>query len=324
MGNIQAEPIESKRKYGHRYIDALHQILAGQGWMTCPKSMLAGMTAASFRFTVDRRLTAESTSAYNWMAEHFVSADLLGLTTSQDAGFCFTSTFPIYRKQALRDIRRSLDRGMPCILWHDQFVVATGYDDTSEILFLSDGQTAGDIPLPFDQFGRGQSPYWYYQILEDRIALDEIEVYRESLVQAIFKWETHDLMLPEADYACGKAAHDAVIHAFRIGDYDPIGASEVLAYYADSKRDILEYVTALERYWPELHAATTSYRTVAQLWDEAVRFIATTESNEDHSVRIVMTELFQDANVSEGKAVQSLKHLMRETIHNRFDDIGLR
>jgi hypothetical protein len=33
-------------------------------------------------------------------------------------------------------------------------------------------------------------------MFEEKIELDPIEVYKESLMQAVYKWEMHDLMLP--------------------------------------------------------------------------------------------------------------------------------
>lgn len=53
------------------YADALYPILLHKKWTHLPLYMIAGMTASLFRFVVDRRLTKESVSAYNWMAENF-------------------------------------------------------------------------------------------------------------------------------------------------------------------------------------------------------------------------------------------------------------
>jgi len=311
-------------QHANSYIDALHAILTHQGWITCSKSMLAGMTATAFRFTVDRRLTAESTSAYNWIAENFLAADFIGVTASSAAGFHFEPTFPLYQKKALSDIRKSLDRGIGCTIWQDRFVVVAGYDEDRQVLYISDGQAEGYRALPYAQFGKGDSPYWYYQLLEGHIVLDEIAVYRESLVQAIFKWETHELMLPEAEYACGEAAYDAMIEAFRTGNYDASGVREVIPYYATAKKDIATYVAALERYWPELRDASEKYRAVAQQWEKAARLFTTIEPGGDRASVNTFIDLFRDAKALEKKAVQSLKRLMRETIHNRFHDIGLR
>ncbi|MDF2714532.1 MAG: hypothetical protein K0R28_1457, partial [Paenibacillus sp.] len=60
------------------YTDALHGILSHKGWSSWPKPMLSGVTATAFRFVVNRRLTPESPTAYNWMAENFLAADFIG------------------------------------------------------------------------------------------------------------------------------------------------------------------------------------------------------------------------------------------------------
>ncbi|MDR6720634.1 hypothetical protein [Paenibacillus sp. 2003] len=96
------------------YTDAMYRIILHTRWMDFPRHMIAGMTASAFRLVVDRRLTAESISAYNWMAENFVAADFLGVTTGQHGGFSFEPTFPLYQKQAVLDIKASIDRGMRC------------------------------------------------------------------------------------------------------------------------------------------------------------------------------------------------------------------
>ncbi|MFD1270613.1 hypothetical protein [Paenibacillus motobuensis] len=303
------------------YIAAMHTILTHQGWIDCSKAMLAGKTAAAFRFTVDLRLTDESSTAYNWMAEHFLAADFIGITSSQAAGFNFEPIFPLYQKQAISDIQKSLDRGIGCVIWHDRFVVAAGYDDDQQVLYISDGQTREYQLLPYSQFGKGKSPYWHYQILEGRIPLDEIEIYRESLVQAIFKWETHDLMLPKADYACGEAAYDMMINAFQTGNYDPIGAREMINYYAAAKKNISIYIAGLERYWSDLYVASEEYRALAEMWEEAARLLSTSEACA--SIHKII-DLFSEAKATEAKAIQALKYLLRETIQNRFHDIGLR
>ncbi|MBW7458820.1 hypothetical protein K0U00_32720, partial [Paenibacillus sepulcri] len=203
------------------YIDAMHGILFPMGWIACSKSMLAGMSAAAFRFTVNRRLTPESVTAYNWMAEHFLAADFLGVTASQNAGFYFQPTFPLYQRQAVAAIKDSLDRGTGAVIWKDKFVIAAGYDDEREVLYISDGTAEDYEALPYGDFGCNRSPYWYVQTFETRIESDEMEIYLESLLQAIYKWESHDLMLPEKEYACGRSAYGAIIHALRGGHYDP-------------------------------------------------------------------------------------------------------
>ncbi|WKL03904.1 hypothetical protein Q0F98_11420 [Paenibacillus amylolyticus] len=74
------------------------------------------------------------------------------------------------------------------------------------VLFICESKGNEVIRLPYDSFGRNSTPYWYYQVLEACAPIDRWEVCKESLIQAVYKWETHDYMLPPQDYACGAAA----------------------------------------------------------------------------------------------------------------------
>ncbi|TMV49977.1 hypothetical protein FE783_10410 [Paenibacillus mesophilus] len=299
----------------HSYIDALHGILSHKGWTFWPKPMLSGLTAAAFRFVVNRRLTPESPTAYNWIAENFLAADFIGITSSQQAGFSFDATFPLYREDAISVIKRSLDRSTGAVLWKDGFVIVTGYNDDSGVLYYSDGSGDDCKTMSYAEFGLNKSPYWYYQVFEDRIELDEWEMIKESLLQAVYKWESHDFMLPETDYACGRQAYDAFIHALRTGDYDRTGAWEVLRCYAASKRQIGLYAEMIRDRTVESGGIADQYAVVARLFQSMLD----TGGQADRLVSLLV-----EAQDAEEKVIQSIKRLLRETIDNRYGDVSLR
>ncbi|MGO4109440.1 hypothetical protein [Paenibacillus sp. YAF4_2] len=302
------------------YIDAMHAVLTHKGWATYSKPMLAGMTSAAFRFTVNRRLTAEGPTAYNWIAENFLAADFIGIAASSNAGFTFDATFPLYRDAAILQIKKAIDDGTGAVIWKDQFVVAAGYDDERQILLLSNGKDEELEQLPYHSFGCNQSPYWYYQVLENRIPLDHMEVCRESLMQAVYRWETHDPMLPESGYACGRSAYAVITSALQNGEYDREGWPTVLRSYAASKRDIRSYFTVLETYWPSLREAALQYACVAESFEEAKRLVQS-----DHMPTIErLIPLLNEACQAEEKAIMAIKSFMRETIDIRKGDIALR
>ncbi|WP_028612660.1 hypothetical protein [Paenibacillus harenae] len=298
------------------YIDAMHAVLTRKRWFSFPKPMLAGMTASAFRFTVSRRLTAESPVAYNWIAENFLAADFIGVAAWSGAGFYFDATFPLYKRDAIAQIKGAIDGGIGAILWNNRFVIAAGYDDEREALWISNGEADELVLLPYVDFGRNASPYWYYQVFENRIALDHLEICRESLMQAVHKWETHDPMLPEADYACGRSAYDAILAALHSGDYDRSGISAVIRSYAAAKRDISRYFAALETYWPELRTAVEHYKSLEAAFDEAERLAGSADQQ--------LIPLFAAARQSEEMAIATIKTFMRETIDIRRHDIALR
>lgn len=308
------------------YIDAMYRILIHKQWTNLPRHMIAGMTANVFRLVVDRRLTTESISAYNWMAENFVAADFIGVTTGQHGGFSFEPTFPLYQKQALLDIKASIDRGVGAILWHDQFVICAGYDDGEQVLFICETQENEVIRLPYASFGRNSTPYWYYQILESHTIVDIWEVCKESLIQAVYKWETHDYMLPPQDYACGPAAYAAIADALQSGAYETDQAAMVLRYYANSRKDMASYVAELGHLSNQMNHVVQEYALLADLYAQMMEKIedspAWDAKEPGHVLRVI--HLIEQAGETEQRAIDAIKQAFPETIGNRFEDIGLR
>ncbi|WP_434749337.1 hypothetical protein [Paenibacillus amylolyticus] len=308
------------------YTDALYRILLHQKWTDLSHHMIAGMTASLFRLVVNRRLTTESIWAYNWMAENFVAADFIGVTASQSAGFSFEPTFPLYQKQALHDIKASIDRGTGAVLWHDQFVVVVGYDDDKEVLFFCTGVGHEVIRLPYSVLGLNNSPYWYYQVLEAHQSIDMWEVCKESLIQAVYKWETHDYMLPAQDYACGSAAYTAIRDVLQSGNYESDQAATVLRYYAYTRGDIATYVKALKHLSPDMDQVIVQYTQLADIYTSIVEVLDDSvawDAREPESVQRV-SELIRSAGDTEQAAIDAIKYVFTETINNRSADIGLR
>ncbi|MGN7415821.1 hypothetical protein [Paenibacillus sp. SAF-068] len=328
---IQSPPVNSADEYRSlsgvsTYTDAMYRILLHKLWTDFPRYMIAGMTASAFRFVVDRRLTAESISAYNWMAENFVAADFIGVTASQAAGFSFEPTFPLYQKQALLDIKASVDRGVGAILWHDEFVIVTGYDDVEQVLFICESKGNEVVRLPYDSLGRNSTPYWYYQVLEACAPIDLWEVCKESLIQAVYKWEAHDYMLPSQDYACGAAAYEAIAAVLQSGTYDAEQAATVLRYYAQSRMDIASYVAGLKHLSIHMGQVIDEYELLANLHTMIVELMDDCipwDSREPECVQS-MIELIRKAGATEQRAIDAIKRAFPETIGNRFDDVGLR
>lgn len=309
------------------YSAALHRLLVHRRWTSFPRYMIAGMTASAFRLVTDRRMSVESVTAYNWMAEHFVAADLIGITASQSAGFTFEPTFPLYRAQALLDIKASIDRGAGAILWHNPFVIVTGYDDEEQVLWICDSDRNEYRRLPYGAFGENGTPYWYYQVLESQESVDMWEVCKESLIQAIFKWEVHDPMLPPEDYFCGSAAYVAMVEALETGNYAPEEAAQTLRYYAGSRQDMARYVAELGHLSERMSHVIQEYERLVNVHSEIEKAIEdTTAAWQDKNKSLVrkVSVLLQRAAETEQKAVDAIREAFAETISNRFGDIGLR
>jgi len=309
------------------HLEAMHAVLTEAGWTDAPRVVLAGMTVSSFRFQVHRRLLAESPTAYNWRAENFLAADFIGVAPSGDAGYVFARTFPLYREHAVAVLKQSIDRGVGAVIWHNGFVAVKGYDDAERSLLYTDGRSSGDLLLPYDSFGMNGTPYWYYQTFEQAIPLDPIEVYRESLIQAVFKWETHDSVLPAVDYGCGKRAYEMIAAALASGDYDAAEAAYTLSVYAAHKRDIAVYLAEIQSVWPDVSIAAEHYSDLREAWTRIASLASEGAAVHESGVYAPDKELLEAvvrAQETEEQALRVAYRLLREKISNRYGDIGLR
>ncbi|ASA19446.1 hypothetical protein [Paenibacillus donghaensis] len=305
------------------FIDAMYGVLSGKGWFSLPKYMLSGMTGACFRLSMGHRLEADSVSTYNWMAEHFVAADLIGIQASQDAGFHFAPTFPLYRQQAVVDIKRCLDQGTGAVAWKDRFVIVNGYDEEKQLFYYADGQPDIHQEWPFEQFGQNLSPYWYYQIYEHHSPMDLLQVIKESFLQAAYRAEVHDPMLPESDYSCGLKCYDMMMDVFRSGAYDAPGAYETLSSYAAAKRDASHYAQEACSYWPALEPVAAHYIQLAEIYNRMLTLPLDTQPLPAGPLQQLL-DLLQEAKQAETAAIQAIRLLLRETATNRSHNIGLR
>ncbi|NQX43878.1 hypothetical protein HQN87_00925 [Paenibacillus tritici] len=306
------------------YVDALHQVLSAKGWFNLPKPMLSGMTASCFRLSVHRQLHKDSPTAYNWAAEHTVAADLIGIVAGQSAGYHFAPTFPLYQKQAILDIRGSLAQGTGVVCWKDQFVVITRSDDRKQLFYYNEMSSGAELELPYAQLGRNTTPYWYCQIYEGQIRKELPQVIRESLIQAVYKAEVHDPLLPEAQYACGLQAYDAMLEAFSGDAYDAAGAYETLVFYASCKKDAASYTNWACTYMPGLDKTAGHYASLSAVYDEITARLGVNTLLPAATRRQELITLLREAQRIETAAIQSIRGLLREPIANRFHDVGLR
>ncbi|WP_185602440.1 hypothetical protein, partial [Paenibacillus sp. 598K] len=257
------------------YVDAMYAVLQSKGWFGHSRAMLAGMTGMCFRFSVHRQLLPDSPTAYNWMAEHFVAADLIGVTASQMAGFHQRPTFPLYQRVAVERMIAAIRGGTAVISWQgDGFAVIHGYDERRRCLYWLDGRQTEARELPLAQVGRNQSPYWYGQILEAQEERGLLQTIKESYLQAVAKWETQEALLPAEDYACGKAAYGAIGTALHSGAYDPTGARATIAAYAEAKLAAAAYAAEAMTYWPALAPVAAQYAEAGRYWAEMAEALA--------------------------------------------------
>jgi hypothetical protein len=75
-------------------------------------------------------------------------------------------------------------------------------------------------------------------------------------------------------------------------------------------------MSGVERRWPAANEAAALYRRVAELF-EAAEAVGVDQVEK-------LCGLFREAKQAETQAIEALRLLVRETVDNRFHDVGLR
>jgi hypothetical protein len=75
-------------------------------------------------------------------------------------------------------------------------------------------------------------------------------------------------------------------------------------------------MSEVERRWPAASEAAAQYKRVSELF-EAIEAVGVDQVEE-------LCGLFREARQAETQALEALRLLVRETVDNRFHDVGLR
>ncbi|MDP5272863.1 hypothetical protein [Chengkuizengella axinellae] len=308
-----------------QYVDALYESLTKSNLFSGSKSLLAGMTTNSFRFQVDQRISSEGIFVYNWSSEHWLSCDFLGIYNRVGCWYADQPLFPHYRDYMCQLILDSLEKGYYPVIWNGEFVSVVAYDKLSQTFICKWHEDK--IYIKKNDFGLKGYPYWFVQFFGKRLEMVSSDIYKESLVQATYKWESHESILPYNEYGCGKRAYDFLANAFINKDYDFEGAAEVLFWLSRIKKEILQYLIELQVDWNELQNIVKLYEQITNILNGATK---------NYIVNVDKTVLIPEDNASEmagmmmgikeleQTAMDEMKMILREVFHYRNDQIGLR
>ncbi|MGV3465357.1 MAG: hypothetical protein ACO1OT_08705 [Heyndrickxia sp.] len=283
----------------------------------CPgtKDLFAGMSCLAFRFSVDRTLSFTSTSLYNWN-ENWLATDFLGIYSEMYSSFTDDATFPLYQKKMIERIVASIYEDIPVIVWQDGFQLAIGYHQESEELLLLNGDKTNT--LKFSNFGVSSLPVWYAHFFtRDRIEMDSKEMYMESLFQAVYKFQTHDMSLPRDTYACGRRVYDFIMEALCEGTYCKNSCQRTLRTHANLKFYMIRYFRTILRKMPELRVLEKKINSFCALYQEIEAFIFKRDIPK-------LVDLYKDAKQIEDSIYVTIQKVYQEEFANRFGTIGLR
>ncbi|MGZ9583984.1 hypothetical protein [Paenibacillus marinisediminis] len=296
------------------FIDSLHAILTAANLFSGPKYMLSGLSGMAFKFTVHERLLPMSVTAYGqWGVEHQPAIDNLGIYTLWDGGRSRHPTFRVYQQDAVRAVTASLDRGIGVLYWIPEFGVICGYDDEDRVLFVQNGISKDSQVILYDNFGLNKTPFWYVQLMGDKVTVSLEEMTLEALRLAIQDWEVPHKTLPNTDIASGRMAYSFLKRALDKGDYDEYGAVYILESYQVSRSEIMCFLRDVRHVLPSLDDACARYEQLVERIADMSECMATSRGKRQVNRASIpaLVEMLTAAEALEEQAVDHFKEISR-------------
>lgn len=196
-----------------------------------------GLTSHAFRIRIDDKAGLYGPTSHVWGSFYRRALANLGFEA-----MCFDPIVdpipPEHVEIALGHIQRSLDRGVPAIVWDlfgGDFAVVYGYDDERQLFHAKDRGHEGTVS--YEKLSRGH-------IMTLTIIEEKEFNYVESLSRALAMALTHG-RYPEdgiAEFKPGLAAYDAWIRAFEMRSADPLGNSYNALCVYDARRFAVQFL----------------------------------------------------------------------------------
>lgn len=196
-----------------------------------------GLTSHAFRIRIDDKAGLYGPTSHVWGSFYRRALGNLGFET-----VCFDPIVdpvpPEHVEIALGHIHRSLDRGVPAIVWdmfEGDFALVYGYDDERQLFHAKDREHEGTVP--YEKLARGH-------IMTLTIVESKAFDYKESFSRALAMALVHG-RYPEdgiAAFKPGLAGYDAWIRAFETRSADPLGNSYNALYVYDARRFAAQFL----------------------------------------------------------------------------------
>jgi hypothetical protein len=239
---------------------------------------LMGMTGMAFHFIIHKAACPSSVTVYDWSDDHFSMMDRIGIFSRCTSSMKNFNTYEHIKKNAISEIRQSIDNGIPVVIWAPtsilEFGIIKGYDDDERIFHVMDCMNENPDPLLYENLGKSGVSILFIQRFISKVDVDKETIYRSSLAYGVEQWNKPVDM--NSDYASGKKAYINLINTLEKGDYDGFGLSYIFAVYADSKNHICRYLKEINENSKELKIpdkVLDNYNSISDKYKSLCEFI---------------------------------------------------
>lgn len=257
------------------YVGAAHGVLQAAGLCELDITQMMGMTGMAFHLIVHERCEPASVTVYDWLSEHLMAFDRIGVLSEIHLAEPGTPTYDAARRRAVENIRASIDRGIGVVLWGvdtGEFGVVYGYDDGDGVFLVNGVHALGSghsDPILYENVGRSfpHAPFLHYQMALERVPFDPGFSYRRSLEFYVHQMEKEFHMAP--GFKSGLMAYENWSHGLDSGAYHPFGLRYLTAVYHEAKIHAARYLAFLAESWrgfPSLPEIAAGFDQVAGVY----------------------------------------------------------
>ena len=312
------------------YLASVEGALRGAGFWNDETYLLMGMTGMAFHFIVHDKACPSSVTVYNWPEEHFSMMDRIGIHSDIYQVYFDTNLNTFYQTQndAICRIKESIDREIPVVVWAPtpilEFGLIDGYDDSDRVFFTKSSIEKNPDPLRYENLGRSQVPILFYQIVKEKVIVEPVKIYRESLRYGLSEWNK-DFHI-SSHYASGRNAYGNLIATMDRRDFNGFGLGYLLAVYCDSKASIAKYLEHIMRNAPEftgIEGACGLYLQISQHFRHICELIPFNIPEKIGERDEELPELYKSGKIS-GNPTQSVnEYISLSALQGKVDQANL-
>jgi hypothetical protein len=233
--------------------------------------MVMGVSGHAFRFAIARSSAGIAAPESPFLFDYSRALTLyggLGVSWETDGAWPGEPDLDRHRERLIARIRRSIDRGRPCVVYGLQtadFGIVNGYDERAGLFWVSTSVSPQyGVSLPLGQWPAPGHPLLLRALFPDRtIRVDRSAADRAALRFAADYASDGDPGGP-AGVAHGLAAYDLWLEAYERGlPIDPAGNRRCIQILQASRGDAAVFLGALAEHMPQerepLSAAARDY-----------------------------------------------------------------
>jgi hypothetical protein len=234
----------------------------------------------------------------------------------------FLPVEPTIIAEALNTIHRSIDRGVPTVIWdifHAEFGLVYGYDDKRQQLYALD--KLKEASLAYDQLGKGQTSEIGLVAITEPNGIDRLTALCKMLDKVLEHGNTTESIIHgDGELTKGLAAYDAWIEAYHGERVVPFFNAYNIAVYSELRQFAVQFLRGLQEEFKDhdmscISDALLHYETAAAALQGLANlfpFPGGGDLKDAQNIDIAV-QLLQEAKRAEAEGLQVLEQL-RESI----------